>query len=214
MKNKNTPKLRFPEFTDEWEKIKVKDLGQDKNSVIAGPFGSNLKVEDYVDVGIPVLRTQNIERNNFIKMGMVYTSKEKAYELKYHSYVPGDIVFAKLGNPIGKTCRIPFNFEKGLVVADVVRIRPDVQKYSYDFITYSLNSPIIEKEIVMETIGSTRQRLNLSQVRNLKFSISSLKEQTKIAKFLSKVDEKINSLNEKYVEFLNFKKFLMQNLFT
>ena len=50
---KLVPKLRFSGFDDEWKKINLSQISNDKNAVITGPFGSNLKVEDYKDFGQP-----------------------------------------------------------------------------------------------------------------------------------------------------------------
>ena len=88
-----------------WKTAKLRDVVNDDNDIIiAGPFGSNLKVSDYRNEGVPIIRLQNVERNNFIEKNIKYISLEKANELLYHSFQPGDLVLAKLGDPIGKTC--------------------------------------------------------------------------------------------------------------
>lgn len=210
---KLVPKLRFNGFDENWTKINLGDISTDKNAIIAGPFGSNLKVKDYTDFGQPLIRLQNIERNKFLKKDLKYVSDEKAEELKQHSFIPGDIVFSKLGNPIGKTCRVPFDFQKGIVVADVVRIRPDEKNVNPDFLVELLNSYNVEKQIKKETIGSTRTRLNLTQVRNLEVNIPNLDEQNKIIDFLSVLNEKIELLDKEREVYLNFKKSLIQQMF-
>ena len=144
---------------------------------------------------------------------MKYVSDEKAIELKHHSFIPGDIVFSKLGNPIGKTCRIPFDFPKGIVVADVVRIRPNEKHVNSDFLVELLNANNVRRQIEKETIGSTRTRLNLTQVRNLQINIPSLNEQNKIIKFLANLNRKLELLEEKHEFYQDFKKYLMQEIF-
>jgi len=37
------------------------------NDIVDGPFGSNLKANEYKEQGIPIIRLQNIDRNNFSK---------------------------------------------------------------------------------------------------------------------------------------------------
>lgn len=210
---KLVPKLRFNGFDEDWMRINLGDVSADKNAIIAGPFGSNLKVNDYKDFGQPLIRLQNIERNKFLKKDLKYVSDEKAKELNHHSFIPGDIVFSKLGNPIGKTCRVPFDFQKGIVVADVVRIRPDEKYINPDFLVELLNSDNVEKQIKKETIGSTRTRLNLTQVRNLQVNIPNLDEQDKIIGFLSILNKKIELLDKEREIYLNFKKSLVQQMF-
>ena len=50
-----------------WEVKKLIDISKTKSDIVAGPFGSNLVVDDYKTSGIPIIRLQNIERYCFSK---------------------------------------------------------------------------------------------------------------------------------------------------
>jgi type I restriction enzyme S subunit len=202
------------EIPKDWSVVKLRDLGENKESIVAGPFGSNLKVKDYVTEGVPIIRLQNIERNKFINENIKYTSPEKARELSYHSFQPGDIVLAKLGDPIGKTCIVPSFVGKGIVVADVVRIRLSPKKAINKFIEYMLNSSICYEQLRKETIGSTRPRTNITQIRNLELPLSSLEEQQKIADILSTVDNKLQLERREKAELESVKQALMDLFLT
>ena len=64
--------------------------------------------------------------------------------------------------------------------------------------------------------GSLLERLRLMypQFSDIKMSVPSFKEQEKIANFLTIVDNKIGLLEKKYKSYVNFKKYLMQQIFT
>jgi type I restriction enzyme S subunit len=164
-----------------WENLKIIDLCSHKSQIVGGPFGSNLKVIDYKESGVPILRLQNIGKGFFIDKAIKFISKEKAEELAYHSFKSGDIVLAKLGIPIGKTCIVPSTFEYGIVVADVVRIRPNKEKITYTFLKHFLNSDCSVNQLSSEITGSTRPRVNIAEVRNLKISVPSLSKQKNVA---------------------------------
>ena len=100
-----------------WEVKKLGQLSKKKDAVVSGPFGSNLKVSDYKTEGIPILRLQNIGKGYFIDKSIKYINERKAEELKYHSFISGDIALAKLGIPIGKTCIIPNHLKSGIITA-------------------------------------------------------------------------------------------------
>ena len=203
---------RIPE---EWEVKRIIDaIGVKRNLIIAGPFGSNLKVSDYKKSGIPLIRLQNIEENKFINKDIKYISRKKGKELYYHSFKNGDIVLAKLGIPVGKTCIIPKNFKFGIVVADVVRIRVIDECADKEFITYILNFNTCRKRLNMEIIGTTRPRVNLTQIRSLQLPLPSIYEQQRIASILSQIDETIEK-EKKYKEKLGrIKQGLMEDLLT
>lgn len=209
-KFKNSPLGRIPE---EWEVKRIIDaIGMKRNLIIAGPFGSNLKVSDYKKSGIPLIRLQNIEENKFINKDIKYISKKKAKELYYHSFKNGDIVLAKLGIPVGKTCIIPKNLKFGIVVSDVVRIRVFDEREDKEFITYILNYNICRKRLNMEIIGTTRPRVNLTQIRSLQLPLPPLPEQKRTASILSQVNETIEKEQKYKQKFEQIKQGLMENL--
>jgi len=123
----------FSQRGEGWEEKKLEELSPHKNAIVSVPFGSNLKVSDYRDSGVPIIRLQNVGKGRFIEKDIKYIEEEKAEELKSHSFVTGDIVLAKLGIPIGKTCIIPESFSDGIILADIVRIRPDRRIVNYNF---------------------------------------------------------------------------------
>ncbi len=198
----------------DWDVVKLKDITENENDIVAGPFGSNLKVSDYREYGVPVIRLQNVDRNKFIEKDIVYISIEKSEELKYHSYMPGDILLAKLGIPIGKTCTVPLSMKPGIVVADVVRIRPSSKRAISPFIEYVLNSYMCSHQLKRETIGSTRPRVNISQVRNLLIPLPDKREQQKIAEILLTTDNMIKSNESRRLKLENIRKGVTHELFT
>jgi type I restriction enzyme S subunit len=200
-----------------WIETTLEKLSNKKDAVVSGPFGSNLKVSDYKEKGVPILRLQNIGKGFFINKSIKFITKEKAEELKYHSFKSGDIVLAKLGIPIGKTCIIPESFEDGIITADVVRIRPDKNIVNYKFLEYFLNTNISVAQLTGNISGATRPRVNLSDVRNIKLTLPKLQEQKDIVDELDNLAMKINKLeeilNRKINSLEELKKSILQKAF-
>jgi len=209
---KDSPLGRIPE---EWEVVELMNgIGGNANLIVAGPFGSNLKVLDYKKTGIPIIRLQNIDENKFIDKDIKFISDKKAKELSYHSFKSGDLILAKLGDPIGKTCIVPNIFKYGIVVADVVRIRVNEQYADKRFISYILNFDICRNQLNTDIIGTTRPRVNLDQIRNAKVPLPPLSEQHRIASILSQMDQTIEK-EQKYKQKLErIKQGLMEDLLT
>jgi len=209
---KETPIGRIPVG---WDVTRLIDaVGAKNDLIVAGPFGSNLKVSDYRDEGIPIIRLQNIEYGKFIDKDIKYISAEKALELSYHSFLGGDLVLAKLGDPIGKTCIVPAYLNEGIVVADVVRIRTINGSVDKKYILYILNSISTQRQLISGTIGTTRPRVNLDQIRGLIIPLPQLTEQRKIAAILSSVDERLAAERNYRSRLEVTKKGLMQDLLT
>ena len=200
-----------------WVETTLEKLSNKKDAIVSGPFGSNLKVSDYKENGVPILRLQNIGKGYFINKSIKFITKEKAEELKYHSFETGDIALAKLGIPIGKTCIIPESFENGIITADVVRIRPDKNVVNYKFLEYFLNTNISVAQLTGNISGATRPRVNLSDVRNIKLNLPKLDEQKKIIIELDNLTMKIKKLeeilNQKIICLEELKKSILQKAF-
>ena len=77
-----------------------------------------------------------------------------------------------------------------------------------------LQSPQLTKTLNSELTGTTIKNLSLATVRNLEFYCPIEAEQTKIASFLSAVDEKISQLTQKHALLSQYKQGMMQKLFS
>ena len=161
-----------------------------KNDIVDGPFGSNLKATEYLDSGTPIIRLQNIDRNQFVDKNIKFISSEKANSLKRHSFINGDIVITKLGDPLGKACLVPDNFKEGIIVADIVRVRPDERFVSKLYLLHAINSKVVINQLQAETKGTTRARVNLSHIRQIKIPFSPLNEQRRIVDKLERIGDR------------------------
>jgi type I restriction enzyme S subunit len=152
-----------------------------RSAIVDGPFGSNLKREHYTTHGVPVLKIQNVKEFSLNSKRLDYVTVEKAEELSRHSFRNGDIVMTKLGDPLGVSAIVE-EFDSGIIVADLVRIRAD--KVDTKFLCYQLNSPRIRRIINAQQQGATRPRVQISMVRDLPIWAPSPTEQRRIVAFL------------------------------
>ena len=182
-----------------WIQVPLSDLFLDpKNNIVDGPFGSNLKSSEYQDEGVPIIRIQNIDRNRFVDKNINYLTEDKADFLSRHSFQSGDIIITKLGEPVGKACLVPEKYERGIIVADLIRVRIDHNYISKKFLLYQLNSSYLIKQFDKNTKGTTRQRIRLNIVRDLIFNLPPLQEQFRIVdsieELFSDLDNSVTNL--------------------
>ncbi len=197
-----------------WDIKKLRDVVNDDSDIVGGPFGSNLKVSDYKEEGVPIIRLQNIDSGKFIEKDIKYITQDKAKELSYHSYQPGDLILAKLGDPIGKTCLVPEAMQSGIVVSDVVRIRVSPLKTNVKFILYALNSEHCLSQLNKDVFGTTRPRVNLAEIRNLKIPLPPLPLQQEFAKLVEDIETEKARQAESKKKLDELFQSLMQRAFT
>lgn len=179
-----------------WRVMKLKDLCKDfKSDIVDGPFGSNLKSEHFQNEGVPVLKIQNIKEFNILEKNPTFVSEATFGSLFRHSFKKNDLVMTKLGQPLGVTALVK-NLNEGIIVADLVRIRPDTSIVSLKYMEFLLNSPSVRYQINKEAKGATRPRINLSIVRNLELVIPPLTEQHRIVAKLEATFAQIDKLHQ------------------
>lgn len=83
-----------------------------------------------------------------------------------------------------------------------------------NFIQSRLNTYDIDKYIFQNLAVGAQPNLNLQQVKNIKIRLPVLEEQNKIQNFLDNIDKKIELLEKKHKYYQDFKKYLMQQIFT
>ena len=209
------PKLRFKEFSEEWQEKRLEETinNEIKWSFTGGPFGSDLKSEDYTLEGIRVIQLQNIGDGKFINDNKIYTSIKKANNLISCNIYPNDILMSKMGDPVARALIVPNYENRYLMCSDGIRLVPDSNFYNNLFLMENINNKNFRKKAENASTGSTRKRIGLTELRKLTLNIPCLKEQEKIGNFLSSVDKKISITEEKLDLFKDYKKGIMQKIF-
>lgn len=109
-------KSRFDEFNKNNDNVKVLKLEALCTSIVRGPFGSALKVENFVkksDTSVKVYEQSNaIQRSAAI--GSRYISREHYESLRRFKCKPGDIIMSCSGT-IGKLFILPNDAEEGII---------------------------------------------------------------------------------------------------
>ena len=201
-----------------WVNVRLEDLVLNpKSDLVDGPFGSNLKSSEYVDSGVPVLKIQNIKANRFVRKRLSYVTPEKAAQLYRHSFVAGDLMITKLGEPLGLCCKVPDDLAHGVFVADLMRLRPSPKIVDSAFLLHAINSVVVQNQFKEITKGTTRQRVNLTIVRDIKISLPPLAEQhrivAKIEELFSELDQGVASLKTAREQLKVYRQSLLKNAF-
>jgi type I restriction enzyme, S subunit len=126
----------------EWRTVRLEEIAStDRKGFAMGPFGSNIKSENYKATGIPVLRGVNLGESGFLSNDLVYLSEEKAEELKNSQAFPGDLVFVAQGT-VGKVGLVPNQrqFQKTVLSQNLMkfscdRVKADPRFFYYFFVS-------------------------------------------------------------------------------
>jgi type I restriction enzyme S subunit len=198
----NIPQLRFPGFSGEWEDGKLGNYGNLINGLTYSP-------DNIVDDGLLVLRSSNVQNGQIYLNDNVYVN----LDVDDAALTKEDDILICVRNGskrlIGKSTIINKNLPKSTHGAFMTVFRGESNK----FISHWFHSSIYYKE-VHKNLGATINSINGSNLKKFKTIFPLKPEQQKIAVFLSAVDNKIEQLSKKQELLGEYKKGLMQKIFS
>ncbi|GMV67943.1 MAG: hypothetical protein AMXMBFR76_03820 [Pseudomonadota bacterium] len=166
------------ELPEGWVWASVDQLSSSApNSLCIGPFGSNLKVEDYRDTGVPLVFVRHIRAKNFEGQNSRFVTEEKAFELSSHRVFPGDLLITKMGDPPGDVCIYPENSPVAIITADCIRFAASTVGVSRDYLAGAIESRIVQAQIHALSKGVAQQKVTLAGFKRVAIPLPSTLEQ-------------------------------------
>jgi type I restriction enzyme, S subunit len=147
-------------------------------------------VKEYVEHGVPFLRSQDINPFRLDLSSIKYINKAFHAKIKKSSLSPGDVVVVRTGYP-GTACVIP----PSLPIAncsDVVIIRPSLELDPY-FVTALFNSAWGRGSVSNNLVGAAQQHFNVGAAKEMLIDLPPLPVQRRIAAVLSAYDDLIEN---------------------
>lgn len=150
------------------------------SNIVDGPFGSDLKVDEYADDGIPLIRVSNCRTGRIVNDNeLVYITSEKHQELIRSEVLPGDVLLTKAGHILGYTAVFPSDLKRGNITSHLARIRPTANILP-DYLAAYLSSKIGVAQIYRWGNKATRPELNTDEVRQILVPVPPIEIQNKL----------------------------------
>lgn len=189
------PKLRFSEFSGEWKSDLFGRAVTNKSS----KYNPSTESED-----LPCLEMDSIAQEDG-RILHIYSSKQQA-SIK-NKFSTGDVLFGKLRPYLKKYILAPFCG----VCSSEIWVLNGLIINNYFLFYYIQTKNFIE--VANKSSGSKMPRADWSVVSSEMIFFPLKEEQTKIAGFLSYVDDKIALLDKQYKQLCQYKKGMMQRIF-
>jgi type I restriction enzyme S subunit len=202
------PKLRFARFEGEWDSLKLEDVTQKIKD------GTHFSPKLYESGRFKYITSRNI-RNGYMDLRNVPFLSDEAHEdiFKRCDVQYNDVLITKDGACTGNVCLNEL-VEEFSLLSSVAFIRANKSKadngYIYQYICCSKG----QREVRAAIAGQAITRITLTKLRNFKFCYPTLPEQQIIASFLSEVDQKIQQLTRKKELLEQYKRGVMQKIFS
>ena len=182
-------------MANDWKTLRVDDIKAAGNRAIAiGPFGSRMKSEAYVAVGVPVIRGNNISDTRSLAGDFVFVSEETADELRASNVFAGDLVFPHRG-AIGEVAIVPDDgVPRYMLSTSLMKLTCNPDRVDPNFVFYFFRSEHGRHALLQNasTVGTPGIGQPLTSLRSIVLPVPPLSDQRAIAHILGTLDDKID----------------------
>lgn len=164
-------------FTDgDW----VESKDQDPNG--------DVRLTQLADVGDGIFRDRSSR----------FLTSESAAELRCTFLQAGDVLVARMPDPLGRACIFPGDKRPCVTVVDVCVVRPDVEEIDNRWLMHFVNSPDFRAAVAALQSGSTRKRISRKNLAKIEFPVPPAREQRRIVEevesCLTRLDDAVATL--------------------
>ena len=183
-------------MSSKWPKCRVEDLA---DKIAMGPFGSNIKVETFVDAGVPIISGDHLRGMRMKDGNFNFITEEHAERLRNSVVVRGDVIFTHAGN-IGQVAYIPetSKYSRYVISQRQFYARCDKNKIVPQFLAYFFHTPEGRHKLLSNAsqVGVPSIARPSTHLKAIELNVPPVEYQRSVCDVISALDDRITLLRE------------------
>ena len=180
---------------EEFKTYLMEDLIEE---IAMGPFGSNIKVDCFVDSGVPVLNGANLQGFKLREDSFNYVTTEKADSLNKANAYRGDIVITHRGT-LGQIVYIPQDskYKRYVISQSQFRVRVNPKVALPEYVVFYFHTRIGQHRLLANAsqVGVPAIARPSTTFKKVEIELPCLKEQKRIIEIINSLSDKIELNN-------------------
>lgn len=207
-----TPQLRFKGFNDDWQLVRLGDIGSFKSNGVDKKISDNetvINLLNYMDV-------YNKRRLTARNCGSLMQVTASSRQIQENNVERGDVFFtpsSETAEDIGHVLVIEETLPNTCYSYHLMRFRPESEAFYLNFPNYVLESDYVRSQLVLSAQGVQRFVLRKENFENINCFIPTLAEQEKIGNYFRHLDELIAAKRQEIEKLQNIKQSLLDKMF-
>lgn len=204
---------RLGEIPEHWEVVTINDILSDEEYAFTDGARYELSsAEIHSEGDARAILLKEVGVGEFDDSKPKFATQEKYDNLTHRAIYPGEVVIAKMADPVARACIVPDTYDQYLLgCADVVRVKTN-HEFEDHFLNYCMNSHKLWSQAVSHLRGTGRSRINLENIAELQLPKPPLSEQKEIVEKLHNFDNRIQNESRYRNRLQRLKQGLMQDL--
>ena len=145
-----------------------------------------------------------------------FLTRQKCEELKCTYLKKGDILIARLPEPLGRACIFPLEGEY-ITAVDIAILRIENTEVNNEYLLYLINSSAFRNAIKQYETGTTRKRISRRNLEKINFKLPSLEDQNRIVdqieEWFCKLDNGVETLNKTKEQLKVYRQAILKKAF-
>ena len=176
----------------------MNNLGGDRDQSLAGLLRDGLFVDgDWVeskdqdpDGEVRLIQLADVGDGVFRDRSSRFLTLSRAKELRCTFLEAGDILLARMPEPLGRACIFPGVTQPAVTAVDICIIRPSARKARPEWLVKAINSPDFRSSMQQFIRGTTRQRISRKNLGTLRMPVPQIEDQLAIAHATERLEVK------------------------
>lgn len=166
---------------------------------------------------VRLIQLADIGVGEFRNKSSRYITEETGQKLHCTYLQKGDILIARLPEPLGRACIFPLE-GRYITAVDIAILRIERPDVLPQFVMYMINSPQFRHEIKKYESGTTRKRISRRNLDRIHFLIPTLQEQERIVarieELFSQLDNGVETLKRAKQQLVVYRQAVLKEAFS
>ena len=135
---------------------------------------------------VRLIQLADVGNGVYLDKSSRFLTAKKSRELKCTYLVPGDVLIARMPDPLGRACIYPGDPKLSVTAVDVCIVRTGVKGPDHHWLAWFVNSPEFRDNVALLQSGSTRKRISRKNLATIALPVPPLSEQCRIVAEIEK----------------------------
>lgn len=144
-----------------------------------------------------LLQLADVGDGVFVDKSNRFVNEEKFAQLRCTEVLEGDVLIARMPDPLGRACLAPKLRQRCITVVDVAIVRPGPSSVRPRWLMHFLNAPPVRQVIELQSSGTTRRRISRGNLAQLELPVPPLAEQNRIADKLDALLPRVDACRDR-----------------